>query len=129
MRSGVSLPTFREADLPVACLESAFWGADIDWKSVASRDTLRRSEIAITLRTTPSLWMSSSVSSGSANNPYQYTGRENDGGGLYFHRARYYSPGMGRFISEDPFGLGGGLNGYAYVGGNPIQLSDPYGLY
>ena len=43
-----------------------------------------------------------------ASNPFQYTGRENDGNGLYYYRARYYSPGMGRFVSSDPIGLAGG---------------------
>ncbi len=41
----------------------------------------------------------------SSNNPFQYTGRENDGTGLYYYRARYYSPVLKRFISEDPIGL------------------------
>ncbi len=35
-------------------------------------------------------------------NPFQYTGRENDGTGLYYYRARYYSPTLARFLSEDP---------------------------
>jgi hypothetical protein len=39
---------------------------------------------------------------GSSTNPYQYTGRENDGASVYFYRARYYDPTIGRFISEDP---------------------------
>jgi RHS repeat-associated protein len=38
-------------------------------------------------------------------NPFQYTGRENDATGLYYYRARYYSPTLRRFISEDPLGL------------------------
>jgi len=62
-------------------------------------------------------------------NPYQYTGRERDASGIYYYRARYYSPGMGRFISEDPIGLGGGTNIYAYVAGDPISATDPYGLF
>src|SRR5262249_15528133 len=37
---------------------------------------------------------------------YQYTGRENDGTGLYYYRGRYYSPMLGRFISEDPVKIG-----------------------
>jgi len=64
---------------------------------------------------------------GASTNPYQYTGRENDGG-LYYYRARYYSSGLKRFISEDPMGLSEGLNEYAYVYGNPIRFSDPEGL-
>lgn len=64
---------------------------------------------------------------GIADNPYQFTGRERDSSGLYYYRARYYHPGMGRFISEDPIGLNGGLNTYAYVLGNPVSFTDPYG--
>lgn len=70
------------------------------------------------------------ATSGTATNPYQYTGRENDGNGLYFYRTRYYSPGMGRFIAEDPMGFGGGQNNfYAYVNGNPMGYIDPYGQW
>jgi RHS repeat-associated protein len=62
-------------------------------------------------------------------NPYLYTGREADSTGLYYYRARYYSPTMGRFISEDPIGFHGGQNNfYAYVGGRSIDLRDPQGL-
>ena len=64
----------------------------------------------------------------SNNSATQYTGRENDGTGLYYYRARYYHPGFGRFVSEDPIGFAGGFNVYAYVGGNPIGLRDPRGL-
>jgi len=38
----------------------------------------------------------------SNTNPFQYTGRENDGTGVYYYRARYYHPGLQRFIGEDP---------------------------
>jgi RHS repeat-associated protein len=66
---------------------------------------------------------------GTSANVFQYSGRENDGNGLYFYRARYYSPATGRFISEDPLGFGGGdVNLYAYVGNNPINRIDPFGL-
>lgn len=62
------------------------------------------------------------------NNPYQYAGRERDLSGLYYYRARYYSPKHGRFISEDPIGLLGGANTYSYVLGNPVSFTDPLGL-
>jgi RHS repeat-associated protein len=61
-------------------------------------------------------------------NTAQYTRRENDGTGLYYYRARYYSPAYARFISEDPIGFGGGLDLYAYVGNDPISRKDPLGL-
>ena len=66
--------------------------------------------------------------SGAANdNSFQFTGRENDTTGLYFYRARYYNPTLGRFISQDPIGLRGGINLYGYVGGDPVSRRDPHG--
>jgi RHS repeat-associated protein len=47
--------------------------------------------------------------------------------GLYYVNARYYSPGLGRFLQPDPIGIGGGANLYAYVGNDPINLTDPLG--
>jgi RHS repeat-associated protein len=67
-------------------------------------------------------------SGASANNSSQYTGRDNEGAGLQYNRARYYSPALQRFISEDPIGLLGGDNQYAYVGNDPISFNDPSGL-
>ncbi|WP_456726759.1 RHS repeat-associated core domain-containing protein [Bradyrhizobium sp. USDA 3397] len=69
------------------------------------------------------------VTGSASDNPFQYTGRENDGTGLLHYRNRYYSPTWGKFISEDPIGLGGGdINLYRYASSNPIQHSDPLGL-
>lgn len=45
-----------------------------------------------------------------------------------YYRARYYDSQVGRFISEDPIGFRGGIDLYAYVGNNPIDLRDPRGL-
>jgi len=61
-------------------------------------------------------------------NPHQFTSRENDGTGLYFYRARYYSPTFQRFIAQDPIGFAGGdPNLYGYVGDNPSDFRDPSG--
>jgi RHS repeat-associated protein len=67
--------------------------------------------------------------SGAANsNAFQYTGRENEGNGLYFYRARYYSPLLGRFVNEDPLGFDGGdVDLYAYAGNDPTDNVDPLG--
>ena len=71
------------------------------------------------------------TSAGAATtNTYQFTGRENDGttAGLMFYRARYYNPAWGRFVSEDPIGVAGEVNLYAYVGEQPTGWRDPQGL-
>jgi len=65
-----------------------------------------------------------------STNSYKYTGREDDGSGLLYYRARYYHPRLQRFISEDPIGFGGGsANVYAYVSANPLTYTDPLGLW
>jgi len=69
-----------------------------------------------------------SVTGAPSTNSSQFTGRENDGTGLYYYRSRYYSPGLGRFISDDPVGLVGGINATTYVGDNPLMFVDPLGL-
>jgi RHS repeat-associated protein len=70
----------------------------------------------------------STITSGSSSNSYEYTGRENDGAGVYYYRARYYSPTLQRFVSEDPTEFSGGINFYAYALNNPLSFIDPTGL-
>jgi RHS repeat-associated protein len=61
---------------------------------------------------------------------YGFTGRELDAEtGLQYNRARYYDANTGRFLSEDPSRFTTGtLNLYAYVGNDPVDLIDPFGL-
>jgi len=78
-------------------------------------------------------------------NRFMFTGRDyDDETGLYYYRARYYSPAIGRFLSADMLGTvpdGGyrnqfaattqyedGMNLYTYVGNNPVMKTDPMGL-
>ena len=68
-----------------------------------------------------------SSQSGADDTTFRYTGRELDSS-LIYYRARYYNPRTSRFVSEDPIGLAGGYNLYAYVGGDPISNTDPLGL-
>ncbi|MFL6801497.1 MAG: RHS repeat-associated core domain-containing protein, partial [Sphingomicrobium sp.] len=49
--------------------------------------------------------------------------------GLYHYKARFYSPCLGRFLQVDPVGYDGGVNLYAYVANDPVNSSDPTGLY
>ena len=63
-------------------------------------------------------------------NPFRFTGREWDAeSGLYYYRARYYDPQIGRFLSQDPLHLvTAGAHGYAYASNNPLRYVDPSGL-
>jgi len=63
----------------------------------------------------------------SSGNVNDYTGRELDETGLYYYRARYYDPSIGRFMSEDPIKFSGGDNFYRYAENDPVDLKDPTG--
>ncbi|NLD47976.1 MAG: hypothetical protein GX660_12405, partial [Clostridiaceae bacterium] len=72
---------------------------------------------------------------GNTDTPFMYNGRDGvmtDANGLYYMRARYYNPEIKRFINQDvltgSISDGRTLNRYAYVNGNPVSLTDPFGL-
>jgi RHS repeat-associated protein len=92
------------------------------------------------------------ASTGTSPNQVQYTGRENDGTGFYYYRARYYSPALHRFTGEDPYNFASLRTSamtdsvadqieinrflsspvlhspYAYVANSPTNYVDPFGL-
>jgi RHS repeat-associated protein len=70
------------------------------------------------------------LNNSTVGNPYLFAGREYETDtGLYFSRARHYSPTLGRFLQRDPIGYAMGMNLYAYVGNNPLNWIDPLGLF
>jgi RHS repeat-associated protein len=76
--------------------------------ALGSTLALANASQAITTSYTYEPYGQTTTSGAATGNTFAYTGRENDGTGLYYYRARYYQPGLGRFVSEDPVGLRGG---------------------
>lgn len=74
-------------------------------------------------------------SSGTLKGTLRWKGLHFEGGatiggkGLYYVRARWYDPELGRFLSEDPLGIDAGYNRYIFAGNDPINGRDPTGLY
>jgi RHS repeat-associated protein len=61
---------------------------------------------------------------------YRLAGQEYDQETALYHMgARYYDPTLGRWLSEDPIGIEGGINLYTYAGNDPVNARDPSGLY
>jgi RHS repeat-associated protein len=58
--------------------------------------------------------------------PGQYYDEET---GLHYNYHRYYDPSTGRYLTPDPIGLNGGMNLFAYVENNPVNKTDPFGLW
>jgi RHS repeat-associated protein len=71
-----------------------------------------------------------SGSGGSTNPGTGFTGASspNATGGFVYLRNRWYDPKTGRFLTQDPIGLAGGVNLYSYAGNNPVSFDDPFGL-
>jgi RHS repeat-associated protein len=67
--------------------------------------------------------------SSSLGNRYLFQGREYSWStGLYFFRARWYDPMTGRWLSNDPIGISGGLNQSVFCADDPVNFMDPDGL-
>jgi len=96
--------------------------------NLGSSLALTNSSGAISTSYTYEPYGNTTASGASSTNALQYTGRENDGDGLYYYRARYYSPGYRRFIGNDPIGYVAGISTYTYVNNDPMDLVDSLGL-
>jgi RHS repeat-associated protein len=69
------------------------------------------------------------INESSIGNRYLWQGREYSWKtGLYYFRARWYDPVTGRWLSNDPIGISGGLNQYVFCADDPVNCVDPTGL-
>ena len=100
-----------------------------DWRG----DTVAMSDStgAVVARLSYSPFGERTVESGTVTTPFCFNGKwgvMTEATGLLAMQARYYSPVLRRFLNEDPSGFSGGMNLYAFAGGDPIDLMDPFGL-
>jgi RHS repeat-associated protein len=76
-------------------------------------------------------WGNATTQTGSSTQPYGFTGEPVDASGLVYLRARYYDPGLGRFMTRDAWAGAPchpqSLNRYAYASSDPTNLGDPSG--
>lgn len=73
-------------------------------------------------------WGVTRSETGTRFSAFGYTSREVETAGLWFYRARYYDPSIGRFTQEDPVFSSQWRQLYAYVDNNPLSGLDPFGL-
>ena len=116
-------------------IDEAFTRTDASGTSTLLVDalgsTLELADASATLQThyTFEPFGATTTSGASSTNATQFTGRENDGTSVYAYRARFYSPSVQRWLSEDPIEFAGGdVNLYAYVSNQPTMWRDPDGL-
>jgi RHS repeat-associated protein len=100
--------------------------------TLGSVANLTDSNGAVTARYQYDAWGVVTAETGTAFNPFGFTGQERDDAtGLYYFKARFYDPELGRFLSEDPFegvqDIPPSLHAYLYAFGNPTIYLDPTG--
>ncbi len=116
-----------ESDETAASIKTAFYHYDCRGSTVTLTDTNGNPTDVIEY----SPYGTTTYRAGTNDTPFLYNGRfgvQTDPNGLLYMRARYYNPYICRFINPDPSGFKGGLNFYQFADGNPISLSDPFGL-
>nr|WP_276584081.1 RHS repeat-associated core domain-containing protein [Pseudomonas sp. RIT-PI-AD] len=119
---GQALPEqYRPAlrDLRIACFHTDHLGTPLRLSDDQGR---------LLWRATPDDWAAVRDQQGDTDQPIRFQGQYHDEeSGLYYNRYRYYAPELGRYVSQDPIGLLGGANIYAYPL-NPQLFIDQLGL-
>jgi RHS repeat-associated protein len=105
------------------------WAADYKvWGEASVRTTQRTGTDDAPARTAWQTNHAAASSPPTVEQPFRFQGQQFDEeSGLHYNRFRYYDPVVGRFASQDPIGLLGGSNAFAYAP-NPVSWKDPVGL-
>jgi RHS repeat-associated protein len=91
--------------------------AEIDWPALTQAQTYFTPSLDATAPdNNPKKWMGTFVQNGQGTT------------GMLYRRNRYFDANTGRFTQEDPIGIAGGVNAYGFANGDPVNLSDPFGL-
>jgi RHS repeat-associated protein len=106
----------------------------VDWQGTAMAamrsDGTQEADVTYLARSAYGSFEATVPAPGGTNPEAGYTGASapNATGGFVYLRSRWYDPKTGRFLTQDPIGLAGGVNLYAYAGNNPVTFTDPFGL-
>jgi RHS repeat-associated protein len=74
--------------------------------------------------------LTSAMGSYAEVNPFRFSSKYSDDvAGLYYYGYRYYSLVLGRWLNRDSIGENGGVNLYGFVGNEPLNAFDLFGLY
>jgi RHS repeat-associated protein len=111
--------------------QAVVWRADY---ATFGKATVQARVVDSKIKTASSGIISTANAATAAAKPFEFNLRfagqyEDTESGYHYNWHRYYDPSTGRYLTPDPIGLAGGLNGYGYAGQDPIRRIDPNGLW